>query len=121
MINNQDAQQVVALENRYRQICSEFLEIFGTVRIFRVSQVIGNMDRSAFKASAASSAISAEPNWISGSKILKLLRSVEGAHHPQKLTIEAVYERPVGSTQSDRAFGDGFKHRLKIERGAADD
>src|SRR5262249_6191539 len=95
VINNQDAQQVVALQNRYRQICPKFLEIFGTVRIFRVSQDVGNMDRSAFKPSAASSTISAEPNWISGSKILKLLRSVEGPHHPQKLTIETVNERSV--------------------------
>ena len=82
-------------------LCPKFLEVFGTVRIFRVSQGVENMDRSAFKPSAASSAISAEPNWISEFKILKLLRSVEGPHHPQKLTIEAVNECSVGPTQPD--------------------
>src|SRR6516162_2721920 len=101
-------------------LCPKFLEVFGTVRIFRVSQGVENMDRSAFKPSAASSAISAEPRWVSEFKILKLLRSIEGPHHPQKLTIEAVNERSVGPTQPDRTFGDRFIHRLKIKRRAAD-
>src|SRR6516162_765329 len=77
------------------------------------------MDRSAFEPSAASSAISAESNWILGSKTLKLLGRVEGPDHPQQLTIETVNKRSVSPTQPDRTFGDGFKHRLKIERRAA--
>ena len=54
-------------------------------------------------------------------KFLELLRSVECHRHPQQPAIETENECSVSPTQPDRAFGDGFKHRLKIERRAADD
>src|SRR5215471_10563372 len=69
---------------------------------------------------ATSSAISAGTNRISAYKIVELLRSVDGYHHPQQLAIETVNVRSVSPAQPDRAFGDGFKHGLKIERRAAD-
>ena len=78
------------------------------------------MHRSAFKCRTARSAGSAGTNWILGYKILKLLRSVEGRHHPQQLAVEAPNESSVGPTQPNRTFGDGFKHPLKIECRAAD-
>ena len=78
------------------------------------------MDSSVFERCTASSAISAGTNRISAYKIVELLRSVDGYHHPQQLAVETVNVRSVGSTQPDRAFGDGFKHSLKIECRAAD-
>src|SRR6516165_1482867 len=89
--------------------------------MFRISQGIENVDSSAFKRGAAGSAISAESNWILGYKILELLRRVESHRHPQQLAIKTVNERSIGPTQPDRAFGNGFKHRLKVERRAAND
>src|SRR5262249_40374093 len=59
--------------------------------------------------------------WILGYKILELLRRVESPHHPQQLAIETVNERSVSHTQPDRAFGNGFKHRLKVKRRPAND
>ena len=103
------------------RIVRTFSIFFEHVRIFRISQDIGNVDRLAFKRRTARSAVSAWANWVLGDKVLELLRSVEGHYHPQQLAIEPVNERSVSPTQPDRAFGDGFKHRLKIKRRAADD
>ena len=79
------------------------------------------MHRSALKCRAARSGMSAKTKWILVYKILELPRSVEGHDHPQQLAVEATNERAVGSTQSYRAFGHRFKHRLKVECRAADD
>src|SRR5215470_14839898 len=49
VINNHDTQQVVAFEYWYCNNGPEFLDIFRPVRIFRISQDIGNVDGSAFK------------------------------------------------------------------------
>src|SRR5262249_50242359 len=54
-------------------------------------------------------------------KLLERLRSVKGRHHTQQLAIEAPNGGSVGSTEPNRAFGDSFKYRLKIECRAAND
>jgi hypothetical protein len=79
------------------------------------------VDRSTFKRGATRSAASVEAYWILRYKLLEPLRSVEGHLQPQQLTIETENERSVSPAQPDRAFGDSFKHCLKIERRAADD
>src|SRR5262249_14959279 len=95
--------------------------IFCTVREFRIGQDVRNLDRSALEHGTARSAASARTDWILGYKIFELLSSVEGGCHPKKLTIAAINECPVSSTQPDRAFGNGFKHRLKVKGRATDD
>src|SRR6516225_2499153 len=79
------------------------------------------MDRPTLKCRTAGSAVTVEAKWILEYKILHFLRSIEGHHHPQKLTIETADGRSISPTQPDRAFGNGFKHRLKVKRRAADD
>src|SRR5262249_58989700 len=101
MINSQDAEQVIAFQDWHPENCSDFLDIFASIRIFRISEDIGNVDRSPVKRRTADSAMSAGTKGILGRKIPERLRSVEGRHHPQQLPIEAPNERPVSSTQSD--------------------
>src|SRR6516225_3674179 len=120
MINSKDPEQIVAFEYWYCEKCPDCLDVFRPVSIFRISQDIGNVDRSAFKHRTPGDAVTAGPNWILLYKLLERLRGVESHFHPQQLAIEAKYHRSVSPTQLDRAFGDGFKHRLKIERRAAD-
>src|SRR6516162_11244689 len=80
------------------------------------------MYRSALKRGTGRSGVSAGANWILRYILLPFLRSdVEGHCHPQQLAIVTENECPIGSTQPDRAFGDGFKHRLKVKCRAADD
>src|SRR5262249_21308491 len=97
------------------------LDIFRSIRIFGISQDIGDLDRTAFERGASRSAVATGTCWILPHELDELLRGIVCDRHPQQFPIETVDYRPVSSAQPDRAFRNGFKHRLKIECRAADD
>src|SRR5262249_21750942 len=101
VINCHGAKQVIAFEDRHPENCPDRFHILRAVRIFWVSQNIGNMYRSSFKRSTGCSAVSAGTKRILGYKILERLRGIERHRHSQELAIEAPNERSIGSTQPD--------------------
>ena len=65
VINEYDAQQVIAFEDRRPENSAERLDIFRPVRVLRIGQDIGNVDRSVFERGTGDNAAPAGSNRIS--------------------------------------------------------
>ena len=121
VVNDDDAQQVIAFEDRHSKDGAEWLDIFRPVCVFRIGSDIGDLDGSVLERGTGCNAVAAGPNWISLEPIHQFPRSVVGGRHPQHLAVETKNVGPVGPTQSAGALGHRFKHRTEIESRAADD
>ena len=121
MIDHDDAQQIITFEYWHPENCPNRLSVFRSVRIFRISKDIENIDRFAFERGTGCTAVPARANWVLLYPLPELRSGVEGRRHPQQLAIETENESPAGPAQPSRTFGDRFKYRLEIERRAAND
>ena len=121
VINDDDAEQFIAFEDRDAERRADRLEIRCFVGIFRIGLDIEDVDGPSFKCSAGRRAVAAGTIGIFLRPLLKIRRQIEARPHLQQLAIEAIHIRPVGAAQPDRILGHGFEHRFEIERGAADD
>ena len=93
-IDQNDAQQIIDFDYRHREDGPVRLDSFRPVRISRVGQNIGNVDRSTFKRSAGSPAVLAGTDRMLIEPLLHVFRNVEGRHRAQQLAIETESQRP---------------------------
>src|SRR5262245_52460127 len=95
-------------------------EVLRSVRIFRISVHILNMDRPAFKSGARSTRVPSWSNRVTLTEILLRFWYVGGGRHTEKFAVKSVDECRFRLTQPRRRFGQRVEHGLKVESRPAD-
>src|ERR1700752_4525798 len=92
VINDHNAQQVVAFEDRHRKHCAHALKIFCSIGKFWINLDILDLDGPAFERCAGSSAVATRSNGIFCDPLCKFWRRGVGDRQLEQLTIEAENE-----------------------------